>query len=397
MKKLQHDRVLSNNGFTLIELIVSVAILAFIMIAVGGIMYSNNIIFKKTKSDIYVQNNAQDVYNKINEDIMQAKHVYMEGYVTTNEVYFKTNEPGYATTESLTPEKFLLPTDLYVLDHASGSIKDYLAGNLERESTSRQAKLNAMSPTERAFYESLLSITNEETLNTTLQGLPQVQRDTFVDLKYFNAAEVETYRQSLTDEERAKFDSYRNRFRYMDDCEQNECAEFLNSITGASSAKSFDTLKTVAGGTQTYKNVYVTKLTLVLSQRVDTSYCKAADLSKYNSDKTLYGDDKLKDTVTVTYTFGQGTDGQNRITADYKYKYMTKLNTSEFTDADSNVVTKKLNYATNGTTVVPGCEAQVDADNDSIKLNLYFSENSMSYTDRGMVKLRNSYVLHDAK
>ena len=85
-----------------------------------------------------------------------------------------------------------------------------------------------MSPTERAFYESLLSITNEETLNTTLQGLPQVQRDTFVDLKYFNAAEVETYRQSLTDEERAKFDSYRNRFRYMDDCEQNECAEFLN-------------------------------------------------------------------------------------------------------------------------------------------------------------------------
>jgi hypothetical protein len=258
--------------------------------------------------------------------------------------------------------------------------------------------LNAMSPTEKAFYESLLSITNEETLNTTLQGLPQDQRDTFVELKYFTKAEVETYRQGLSEAEREKFDLYRTRFRYMDDCEIAECADFLNSITGASSAQGFDTLRTVAlDGSKTYQYVYVTKLVLVLSQRVDTSYCKSGDLTKYNTDKTLYGDDKLKDTVTVTYTFSQGTDGQNRITADYSYKYMTKLNTSEFTDADSNVITRKLNYATNGTTVVPGCEAQVDAENDSIKLNLYFSENSMSYTDKGMVKLRNSYVLHDAK
>jgi len=48
-------------------------------------------------------------------------------------------------------------------------------------------------------------------------------------------------------------------------------------------------------------------------------------------------------------------------------------------------------------TVVPGCLAQIDAENDSIKLLMYFAENSMSYKDVGMVKLRNSNVLHDAK
>ena len=409
MKKLQHDKSLANKGFTLVELLVSITILAFIMIAVGGVMYSNNIIFKKTKSDIYVQNNAQDVYNKINEDLMQAKHVYIEGYVLDNPdgtkndngVYFKTNEPGIATTESLTFKKFILPTDKYVVSHASGSIKDFIAGNLERENTSRQTMLNAMSPTERAFYESLLSITNEVTLETTLQGLTQAERDTYVSLKYYNESEVEQYRESLNDADRAEFDLYRNRFRYMDEIEQTECADFLNSISGISSAESFDSLKHTYTEASTgkekysYDLVYITTLKLELSQKVDTSNCTST--ATYNADKTRFADNNLKDSVTVTYTFSQGTDGQNQIKVDYNYKYMDKLNTTTYVGIDNNVVTRKLNYATGSTGIIPGCEAMIDAENDSIKLNLYFSENSMSYTDRGMVKLRNSYVLHDAK
>ena len=73
------------------------------------------------------------------------------------------------------------------------------------------------------------------------------------------------------------------------------------------------------------------------------------------------------------------------------YKYMTDLSTDD-------IYSKQLNYAEDSSgNVIPGCEAQIDAQKDSIKLYLYFADKSMTYTDRGMVKVRNSYVLHDAK
>lgn len=356
VKKLQHNR-----GFTLVELVVSIAIMAIIMVAVSGIMFSNNVIFRKTMSDIYVQNNAQDVYNKLNDDIMQAKHIYIKGYTCANDIPFVANNIGASTSETVTEVAYILDTDKYVLTHKTGSTKDFLTGNFNGDTTSRDALLNAMTP-----------------------------------------------------DDRKAFDSYWNRFKFMNADEIDEAATFLDSVTSPSSTHSFSELCSVnaSTGDKSYKNLYITQLTLVYMQDVDLSNCTASDQTRFNTDKTLYSsgikevdsggvvsdtlDYTPKDTVTVTYTFG-ATGDENKIKVDYNYKYMTKLNTSNFTGVDNNVVTNKLNYAVSGTNVVPGCEAQIDAENDSIKLFLYFAENSMSYTDRGMVKLRNSNVLHDAK
>ena len=83
---------------------------------------------------------------------------------------------------------------------------------------------------------------------------------------------------------------------------------------------------------------------------------------------------------------------------NYEYHAMDKLNSSSY--ADNDVFAKTLNYVKAGsggtTTILPGVVCQIDGEKDSIKLDLYFADKSMTYTDRGMIVLRNSYVLHDA-
>lgn len=76
-----------NKGFTLVELIITVAIMTLIGVALVGIMTSNTVAFRKTKSDLDVQNVAEDTFNKISNDIMQAKAVYIR---TTSGDEYKT-------------------------------------------------------------------------------------------------------------------------------------------------------------------------------------------------------------------------------------------------------------------------------------------------------------------
>lgn len=413
VKKLQHNR-----GFTLVELVVSIAIMAIIMVAVSGIMFSNNIIVRKTKSDIYVQNNAQDVYNKLNEDIMQAKHIYVKGYTCANDISFVPSSIGASTAETVTEVAYLLDTDKYVLTKKTGSTKDFLSGNFQRDTSSRDDMLNAMSAADKAFYTDLLNTPADQINNKLENNCTQAQRDTYVSLVYYTDSEVSQQREAMSADDRKAFDSYWNRFKYMNADEIDESAAFLDSIPSPSSTHSFSELSTFvpATGKKSYTNLYITQITLVYTQDVDLSNCTASDKTRFNTDKTTYSsgikevesggiktvvsdtlDYTPKDIVTVTYTFGEAGD-ENKIKVDYKYKYMTKLNTSNFSGVDNNVVTNKLNYAVAGTsTVVPGCLAQIDAENDSIKLLMFFAENSMSYKDVGMVKLRNSNVLHDAK
>ena len=349
-----------NKGFTLVELIVSIAILAFIMLAVGGIMYSNNLIYRKEKADITVQGSAQDVYNKINEDIMQAKHIYIEGYQSDTKLNFSSNKIA-DNAGGVVPKNYLLPTDQYVLDHSSGNPSGLIGLELERDNTSRDTMLNAMTDTEKDFYN--------------------------------DPKESEEYAKTLSDDEREKYSVYSNRFRYFGAAEKSEEVTFLKSVPTKTNS-SFSTLSSGTGSSKTYKYLYITKLVIVYSQRADTAFM--SDTSAYNTEKAKpeYNGKAPNDEVTVTYTFG-GAGTEKQIRCDYKYKYMDELNTTKYTD--NNILTKQLNYCNANGTTVPGCEAQIDAENDSIKLYLYFADKSMTYTDRGMVKIRNSYVLHDAK
>ena len=393
MKNLQH-----NKGFTLIELMVSVAIMAIIIVGVGGIMASNNLIYKKEKADLTVQGNAQDIYNKVNEDIMQAKHIYIEGYVCDNKVEFSTTKVAQ-TTELLTSETYLLPSDNYILKSSSGDVTPILRyyGNMGCSTTSRDEKLNAMSASEKTFYENLLA-TPDSDIETALQACTADQVDMYYNLKFYNTqTEADEIMRAMSDDEKAQYASFLNRVQVFDDNQISEEATFLNSIPTESN-QSFESLKTVNPGTGDleYSYLYITKLVIVYSQKINPKYCDATTKSMY--DAAVTAGNKPKDDVTVTYTFGGGAGHEKEIGVNYTYKYMTELNTGSYAGIDNDILTKQLNYATDSSgNVIPGCEAQIDAENDSIKLYLYFADNSMTYTDRGMVSIRNSYVLHDAK
>lgn len=91
MKKIK-----SNNGFTLIELVIALAMLAFIMTAVSAMMGNSIMTFRKSKADISVQNEAQSAYERVSDAIMQAKRVVIHGYISTdaNMDEFKNEKNG---------------------------------------------------------------------------------------------------------------------------------------------------------------------------------------------------------------------------------------------------------------------------------------------------------------
>lgn len=65
-------RLNSNSGFSFVELLISIAILSIIMIAIGQFMGTSSKSYTRTNADISVQTTAQQVYNQISDNMMQA-------------------------------------------------------------------------------------------------------------------------------------------------------------------------------------------------------------------------------------------------------------------------------------------------------------------------------------
>ena len=87
----------SNKGMSLVELIIAIAMLAMVMTAIAGLMSSNTLIFKKQKSDVFVQNMAQETYNRVTDDIMQAKTVFVQTESGTK--YVSKKNTSYPTLD----------------------------------------------------------------------------------------------------------------------------------------------------------------------------------------------------------------------------------------------------------------------------------------------------------
>ena len=96
MNKINNDR-----GISLIEIVIALAIMSLLMTAVVSLMSSNTIVFRKTKSDIEVQNQAESTFNTIADSVHSAKAIYAEGYILDgdNEIKFNSDDlPIDATT-----------------------------------------------------------------------------------------------------------------------------------------------------------------------------------------------------------------------------------------------------------------------------------------------------------
>ncbi len=73
-------KIKQNSGFSLIELIIAIAVLAFLMLAVSSFMGSSVMSSKKAKVDVRMQTQAQETYSLITDSIMQASNILLVGY-----------------------------------------------------------------------------------------------------------------------------------------------------------------------------------------------------------------------------------------------------------------------------------------------------------------------------
>jgi len=359
--------VKNNRGVTLVELLIAMAIISFIMIAVGGVMTSNNSIFRKSKADLTVQTDAQSTYNRITENIMQAKHVYVEGYMA--DIVTTSSDDGTSTTASAeipfdkykAGQEYTAPINLTYVKLVSAA-DAFALTNCDKSLTAIEDFIKAFSATSTTYSDT--------------------QKNEFAN-KCKNALAS-----TCTKDGKFCLNAFVNKVRYMTDSEAEEYAWYLFNVRSENEYRaSSDSSKAEAkyslfldvgsevDGTNIFNNIYVTKLMFEYETKLDDSTDRDQVIEYYRFDggKSLYC---TTDYGTMTY------QATYRANSDY--------------DIIEGPYTDDLNYVIYGGNYISGVKAQLDGENDGIQLDLYFVDNGMAYTSQGMVTLRNSYVLHDA-
>lgn len=65
----------NNQGFSLVELLIAIAILAIIMVGIARFMGSTTKTYNKTRHDLEIQETGQQVFDMMSDKIMQAKEI----------------------------------------------------------------------------------------------------------------------------------------------------------------------------------------------------------------------------------------------------------------------------------------------------------------------------------
>ena len=93
------EKIKQHSGFSLIELIIAMAVLAFLMLAVTSFMSSSVMQNKKAKVDVRLQSQAQETYSLLTDSIMQATDIAIIGYVANNDSLIDFDAEGKEGTE----------------------------------------------------------------------------------------------------------------------------------------------------------------------------------------------------------------------------------------------------------------------------------------------------------
>ncbi len=355
----------NNYGVTLLELVVAIAILALLGTAIVGIMGSNTSIFRKNKADIKIQTSAEETYNTISEDIMQAKYIYIEGYASADTIPFddltmeigkNLTSVGGGVSPSLTRIGLLKTSDQYLID---------LAG----------ANPGISSDVCQVYTDRFTNTTGTDTRSSVYEN-------------YYN---------SLSTVDKAKADELFNSLLYMDKVEAYNYGCFLdyvvaNQDTAISNYTSFDSDTVVDKSSKPYiyKNIYITKIIIGSTAYLDP---KDPSLTTTQKDRIKYYDPgtntDANDFCISVYEF----NGPN-ITYSSSYYVNDNKNTS---GASDQIYSKKLNYVQTDDGDISAALINVDGKNESLALKMYFNDKNRTYKSDGMTYLRNSYVLHDAK
>ena len=123
-----------NKGFTLVEMIIALAVLAFLMTAVSSFMGSSVLNNRKAKADIKVTTDSQLVYNQITDCIMQARNVIIVGreFSTADQFDFEKRESGAGVTP---PDRVLYVKDAAAADKVKKNADFYGLDELDESMT----------------------------------------------------------------------------------------------------------------------------------------------------------------------------------------------------------------------------------------------------------------------
>ena len=295
----------NNSGFTLVELIIAMAILAIIMTAVASLMGSSVASHRKQKAEIKVHTSAQETYNQISDSIMQAREVVIAGYEVASEYDFSELGSDAGVTPSLI---------YYVKDD---EMKAYIISHPNVYGTTgastSNVKLFSEIDSNKTLYVKKLAIMTSVPLDIAAVPVREVRID---------ARPVSVTLHDNLDDSLVKID-----------------------------------IKSTASGTDAF------------------TQC---------------------DNLVHIYTF----DGENMY-YEKQYSYMISLNDMinplATSSSASRVYNDGLSYVktSNGTNItnISACSVSVDDKNGSIGIDIDFNSKNMTYTTKGMINIRNSYVL----
>ena len=315
----------NNSGFTLIELIIAMAILAFLMTAVSSFMGSGVLSYKKSKADITVHNSAQETYNQLMDSIMQANGLIIYGYpvntatdpVTGDVTLDKLNfiESGVTSTVGVGTPTY------YVKDDAAW--------------TAFKSTPECKDPTATVVY---------------FENLPKGSMVYAIDI--ITDSSIEFDPAYATTQKQAN-------------------GKYTNAITNETDVV-IETLK--------HKK-----------KKPDGTTEVGADVVSVLGDEVY----NINDTQRNIFSFEE-----ENMYYERRYAFMTALNDyyiagtnykSDFTYSESFAFVQEADGP------VTGCAVTINAADEAIGIDLYFSDKNMTYTTKGMVNIRNSYVLTPKK
>lgn len=338
MKRLRNDK-----GISLIELVVALAILSMLMIAVMALMNNNTIIFRKAKSDLKVQSQAQEAYNRISDVIMQAKNIYVEGYTADSEIDFKSIKPGTTPVNKAGTPVTLTPVTAY----------SYYDGiNMATEETnllSKQVVAGTTNP--EKIYLKKLVVVSTVALDKSIVDYTGPHDIGTTGSKYYTVSG-----QGMTD-------------------------AATNKITiGSVDIEQQDKAVNITSG--------------VPNLVIDYNLSNDHNVLVGDTDRCIYtfyfDDGNIYMTTEYLYMFQLNSV---KVNSDNPDDWTTGAGRITEAQKESLKIAEGLNFGSAGSTKAEGVVAAFDGNKNAVLLTLYFNDNNMTFTVDDLVSCQNSFVV----
>lgn len=329
------EKTKSNSGFTLVELIIAIAILAFLMTAVTAFMSTGVFSYKKAKADITVHNSAQDVYDQLSDSVMSANSIVIYGYVAK----------GSLTGSSAVEPEFGISGEKTSVD-LDGPYYFIRNKNDADEITALQNMKGYVSGVTVYSYEELPANTKIYVKQIIVDHAIAIDKD-ILDAS-----------QSPVDGKK-----YLNNFTNKLEIIREQVRDVYEDDGGGLVSPNLSDIASASDGSIVY--------------------------SVNDTERNIFSFDEKYMYYERQYAFMTNLN-------DYE---TTGADVTDAAAMSSFIYSKSFNYLMLGDTGnnITGCVVTIDAERGAMGFDLYFSDKNMTYTTQGMINTRNSFVLRQKK